>query len=28
LFVRYLIIERDGGGRSAAGTEGRHSPTK
>jgi hypothetical protein len=28
LFLRYLIIQRDGGGRSRAGTEGRHFTTK
>jgi hypothetical protein len=28
LFLRYLIIQRDGGGRSGAGTEGRHFTTK
>jgi hypothetical protein len=28
LFLRYLIIQRDGGGRSGAGTEGRHLLTK
>jgi hypothetical protein len=28
LFLRYLIIQRDGGGRSGAGTVGRHFSTK
>ena len=28
LFLRYFIIQRDGGGRSGAGTEGRHFTTK
>jgi hypothetical protein len=28
LFLRYLIVQRDGGGRSGAGTEGRHFSTK
>jgi hypothetical protein len=28
LFLRYLIIQRDGGGRSGVGTEGRHFSTK
>jgi len=27
LFLRYLIVQRDGGGRSGAGTEGRHFST-
>jgi hypothetical protein len=28
LFLRYLIVQRDSGGRSGAGTEGRHFSTK
>jgi hypothetical protein len=28
LFLRYLIVQPDGGGRSGVGTEGRHFTTK